>query len=242
MSRQEKTPTPEQIEIARWAASLGAITAEALALRTETTVASARARLAGARRRGLLSRDCPLAGRPALFAVTRAGLRACGSRGIKPSEVKASNANHLIACAVVAAALERRYPHCRVVGEKELRRDECERGGPLPRADLGASYGGASRLHRPDLVLWPEDPDGGLPVAVEVELTVKGRRRLVDICRGWARCRTVAGVIYLAPADVERALSRAVAEVRAVDRIAVVPFDALPGIGALECGWKSSVD
>jgi hypothetical protein len=242
MSRHDKTPTPEQIEIARWAASLGAITAEALALRTETTAASARARLASARRRGLLARDCPLVGRPALFTVTRAGLRACGSRGIKPSEVSASNANHLIACAVVAAALERCYPHHRVVGEKELRRDESEGGYPLARAHLGAMHGGKSRLHRPDLVLWPDDPDGGLPVAVEVELTLKASRRLVAICRGWARCRTVAGVIYLAPENVERALSRAVAEVRAIDRIAVVPLDALPGIGRLPCGLGSPVD
>lgn len=234
MSRDRHSSTPEQIEIVRWAASLGAITAEALALRLDTTAASARARVAGARRRGLLSQDCPLAGGPSLFTATRAGLRACGSRGIRPCEVRASNANHLIACAAVAAALERCYPHHRLVGERELRRDEREHQRPLASARLGALQGGEGRQHRPDLVLWPND--GGLPIAVEVELTIKAPQRLLAICRAWARCRTVEGVLYLASEDVKRALARAVNEARAHDRVAVVAFDALPGIEALAAG------
>jgi hypothetical protein len=155
--------------------------------------------------------------------------------------VSPSNANHLIACAAVAAALERCYPHHRVVGERELRRDEREHGRPLASAQLGALHGGDGLLHRPDLVLWPTDPDGGLPVAVEVELTVKASRRLVAICRGWARCRTVEGVLYLAPKDVERALARAVAQAQAHERVAVVPLDALPGIKALAAGRVACV-
>jgi hypothetical protein len=240
MSQQDHPPTPEQVEIVRWAASLGAITAEALALRLDTTPASARARLTVAQRRGLLSRDCPLSGRPPLFTLTRAGLRACDARGIQGCRVSPSNAHHLIVCAVVAAALERCYPHHRVVGERELRRDEREHGRPLASAQLGALHGGESRLHRPDLVLWPSGPDGELPVPVEVELTVKAPRRLLDICRAWARCRTVAGVLYLAPGDVRRALSRAAAEAHALDRIAVVPLSALPGVGADLAGEPAS--
>jgi hypothetical protein len=237
MSQHPHHPaTPEQIEMVRWAASLGAITVEALALRLHTTAASARARVAAARRHGLLSRYCPLAGRPALFTPTRAGLRACDSRGIQRCEVGPSNANHLIACAAVAAALERCYPDHRVVGERELRRDEREHGGPLASAQLGVMYGGERRLHCPDLVLWPNDPDAGLPIAVEVELTIKASRRLLAICRGWARCRAVEGVLYLAPEDVERALARAVAEAQACELVAVVSLDALPGIEVLAGG------
>jgi hypothetical protein len=233
MSHQKNLPTPEQIEIARWTASLGAITAEALAVRLGTSTASARARLTVAQRRGLLSRDCPLLGRPSLFTLTRSGLRACDSRGIQACRVSASNANHLIVCAKVAAALERCYPDHRVMGERELRRDERERGGPLASAHLGARHGGRSLLHRPDLVLWPKDRDDGLPVAIEVELTIKAPRRLAAICRGWARCRAVAGVLYLAQADVERALLRAVAEAQARERVVVVPLDALPEVEVL---------
>ncbi len=237
MRHRNQSPTSEQIEIVRWAASLGAITAEALALRHDVTLACARAQLVAAQRRGLLLRDRPLAGQPSLFAVTRAGLRACGSRGIQACSVRASNANHLIACAAVAAALERSYPHHRLIGERELRRDEREHGYPLASARLGALHGGKSLLHSPDMVLWPDDPNGELlPVAVEVELTVKAPRRLAAICRGWARCRTVAGVLYIASADVKPALSRAVDKTRAHERIAVVALDALPGMQALAGG------
>jgi len=39
MRRPDRAPTPEQTEIARWTASLGAITAEALAHRTDVGAA-----------------------------------------------------------------------------------------------------------------------------------------------------------------------------------------------------------
>jgi hypothetical protein len=240
MSRHDHPPTPEQIEIVRWAASLGAITAEALALRLDITPASARARLAVAQRRGLLARDRPLTGGSALFTVTRPGLRACGTRGIDPCRIAPTCAHHLTVCAGAAAVLERCYCDHRLMGERELRRDERERGRPLASAQLGSRYGWEGRLHRPDLVLWPRVPHGGLPVAVEVELTVKAPRRLVEICRAWARCRAVAGVLYLAPAVVGRALTRAIAETRASEQIAVVPLDALPGMEALVGEWVRS--
>ncbi len=66
------------------------------------------------------------------------------------------------------------------------------------------------------------------PVAVEIELTVKAPRRLEAICRAWARSREVAGVLYLAPADVERALRRAIDKAQAAERIVILPLDALP--------------
>jgi hypothetical protein len=231
MRQQDRAPTQEQIEIARWTASLGAVTAEALAQRTDVSVASARAKLIAVRRRKLLASVRPLAGRPMLFTATRAGLRACQTRGIEVCAVSPSNANHLIMCAAAAAVLERHYPHHRLFGERELRRDERERGHPLASAKLAASHGHGvqGRLHRPDLVLCPHDPKGGLPLAIEVELTIKSPERLVEICRAWARCRTIAGVIYFAPEDVQRALLRAVAKVRAFEQVVIVPLDSLLG-------------
>ncbi|HEY5193688.1 MAG TPA: hypothetical protein VIJ39_07445 [Solirubrobacteraceae bacterium] len=229
MRQQDRPPTLEQIEIARWTASLGAVTAEALAHRTGVSVRSARGKLIAAERRKLVSRVRPFAGRPSLFTITTAGLRACDARGIKRCEVSDKNANHLIMCAAAAAALERCYPHHRLVGELELRRDEREQGRPLACARLGASQGVKSGLHCPDLVLWPRSSEGGLPVAVEVELTTKAHRRLAGICRAWARCRVVAGVLYFAPPDVERALLRTVAEVRASEQVVVMPLDSLLG-------------
>jgi hypothetical protein len=230
MSRQAQPPTLEQLDILSWTASLSAVTAEALALRLDIRLAAARARLSVVQRRGLLSRVRPLTGCPALFTITRAGLRACGARGIEPCRIAPHGVQHLIVCASVAAAIERCYPDHRLIGERELRRDERDHGGPIASARVGSGRADESPLHRPDLVLWPNDPDGGAPVAVEVELTVKAQRRLVEICRAWARCRAVDGVLYLATPEVERALSRALAHVPACEQIVVVPLTGLPGL------------
>jgi hypothetical protein len=221
-------PSAERVAIMQWTVRMGAVTAEALADREGVTVASARTRLQVLEKAGWLSRKRPLAEQPALYTATRAGLRTSALRGLDPCRVSASNARHLIVCASAAAALERGYPEHRVLGERELRRDERERGGPPASARLGIGPNGEPLLHRPDLVLCSDGPDPELPVAVEVELTIKAPRRLTDICRAWARCQTVAGALYIAPPEVQRALERAIDRAQAHDRIVVVGFDALP--------------
>jgi hypothetical protein len=248
MVRKDLEPSPERRAIMQWTARMGAVTDEALADRLDVTVNSARGQLQVLQKAGWLLRKRPLAEQPALYTATRAGLRVAALQGLDPCRVSASNANHLIVCAWVAAALERCYPDHLVLGERELRRDERERGVPLASARLGIAPDGGPLLHRPDLVLWPREPEGedgrasedgredgwegvragGLPIPVEVELTVKAPQRLAEICRAWARCRCVAGVLYLAPPEVQRALLRATEQARAGERIAVVSLDALP--------------
>jgi hypothetical protein len=225
---EQRRISRERLDLLGWTARLGAVTAEALADRQRTSVATARARLRAAEKRGLLARRALLAGGPALYAITRSGLRAAGARALEPARVSPANAGHMIACARVAAALQRCYPDHSLLGERELRRDERECGRLLASALLGSGRDGQPLVHRPDLVLWPTGLDSGLPVAVEVELTVKSPRRLAGICLAWARCRCVAGVLYLAMPDVERALARALAQVDAGERIVVVPLAALP--------------
>jgi hypothetical protein len=230
MLRTDNPCSPERAAIIQWIAGIGAVTAEALAAREGSSVASARARLLAAERGRLLSRSRPLMGRPALYTVTPAGMRAAGVRGLDPCRVSAANAAHAIACAGVAAALERCYPDQRVLGERELRRDEREYGAPLASATLGWRAPGSPLMHRPDLVLWPKHPEDGLPVAVEVELTIKAPGRLLEICRAWSRCRCVAGVLYLAPPEVKRALERALEKAHAGERIVVLALATLgPG-------------
>ena len=231
MPRESRTPSHQRMAMMQWTARFGAVTAEALATHLGTTVASARAHLGAAERDRLLVRRRPLTGQPALYAITREGLRASGMRGLDPCRVSASNALHLIACARVAAALERCYPDHRVLGERELRRDGRQDGARRASAQLGTPSHGAPQTHAPDLVLWPDRHDGESLVAVEVELTIKAPQRLAEICRAWARCRDVAGVLYLAPVEVARALERAIDRAHAGDRIVVVPLDALPAAG-----------
>jgi hypothetical protein len=230
MANECIVPSPERAAILQWTARIGAVTAEALAHRHEISVASARARLRAAERAQLVVRRRPLAGQPALYTVTRAGMRASGLNGLDPCRVSASNAQHAIECARAAAALERCYPDHRVLGERELRAEERHSGAPLASVRMDpASYRG-QQLHRPDLVLWPRGAGLGLPVPVEVELTVKAPQRLANICRSWARCRSVAGVLYLAAPEVEAALRRAIEKADASERVVVVPLDALPGL------------
>jgi hypothetical protein len=219
--------SPEQLELLRWSVRFGVITAEAVAEHGGWTLASARGRLQAAERAGLLRSRRILADAPALYTATRAGLRVAGLRGLGTCRVSVAGAPHAIACAEVAAALERIYPDHRVTGERELRRDEREAGTALASACLGRRPGAAAMLHRPDLVLWPQGTDEQLPVAVEVELTIKAPQRLLDICRAWARCDCVAGVLYLAAPEVRPALARAIERAQAGERIALVGLDAL---------------
>jgi GNAT superfamily N-acetyltransferase len=219
--------SPERLAILSWIVRLGAVTSDALALHEGCTPASARARLTAAERAGLLICRRVLVGEPPLYAATPAGLRATRLSGFEPCRISVANAPHTIACARVAAALERAYPDHRVMGERELRREERDSATPLASACLGVGPAGAPLLHRPDLVLWPEDRGMGLPVAVEVELTVKAPRRLLEICRAWARCRCVAGTLYLAAEEVMRPLARAVERSRAGERIVVLEIEAI---------------
>ncbi|HEX5308615.1 MAG TPA: hypothetical protein VFW38_05990 [Solirubrobacteraceae bacterium] len=218
----------ERRELLRWTASLGAITADALALRRGISQASARGRLAAACRRGQLTRSQPLNGRPALFTLTVKGAHSIGLIGLRRCQVADATAGHSIECAWVAAALERCYPDRRVLGERELRLIERDRGRALASARLFGACAESDRVHRPDLVLVSADRTMR-PVAVEVELSVKAPRRLREICRAWRRCREVAGVIYLVNSLTRAPVSRAVRDAGAQERIAVLTLDLLRG-------------
>ena len=108
---------------------------------------------------------------------------------------------------------------------REVHVAEFEAGGPLASAELGRLPDGRPRLRRADLVLMPGEPDGRRPVAVEVELAVKGARRLEAICRAWARCRLVESVRYYASPAAARAVARAVERVQAHDVIEIHSLD-----------------
>lgn len=230
MRRGAPSHPEARVAIVRWAARIGAVTAEALARYEGATVASARARLQAAERAGLLAGVRPLADGPPLFTATSTGLRVAGVSGFEALRVSPANARHLEACADAAATLARAFPGHVVSGERELRHDERAFGRPLASATVrgpGGAFGGnASQLHRPDLVLWPRER-GRLPVAVEVELTVKAPRRLAAICTAWARCRCVDGVVYLTSPEAQVAVARAIERARASAGIVLLPLGVL---------------
>ncbi len=230
MTTQHETAPCRRVGMLRWIGQMGAITPASLAARDGNSLASARARLAAAERARLVRSRRPLADQEALYVITARGARAAGLHGVKPCSLNPSNALHLITCAAVASALGRCYPDHRVLSERELLREESIAGAALASAGLPDRRRGGAARHRPDLVLWPAPP--ALPVAVEVELTVKAPRRLAEICRAWARCGHVAGALYLVAPEVEAPLQRALERAHARERIAVVPLGVLSTPGA----------
>jgi hypothetical protein len=216
-----------QTALIRWCAGLGAVTADALAVHDRSTPASARGRLADAERHRLTCAWRLLRDEPTIYTVTRRGLRLAGISGIEPSRVSPGGARHAILCCAAAVALERGYPEWFVLGEPSVRRLEREISRPLAEVGRLASGTGARARHRPDLLLVDRREAGGLPIAIEVEISVKGAARLKEICRAWSRSREVAGVIYLAAPEVMAPLRRAIAGAGAGGRVVVLDLGPL---------------
>ena len=216
-----------RIDLLTWACETGPVTAAALAILHGTTPGSARARLAAAERGGFLASSRPLQGEGALYVPTRAGLRLCGLGGAPPVVPGPGIAHHAAVCAEVAARLQRAYPRGRVIGEAGLRSLERAHGRAVASAPLSHAAVGKAPLHRPDLVLWTDSSQHGPPVAIEVELTVKGAARLHAICRAWARAHHVAGVLYLLSPQSAAAVRAAVAQAHAEQRISLLPLQAI---------------
>jgi hypothetical protein len=170
---------------------------------------------------GLLTRARLVYGQPALYVGTSEGLAWAGLSQLHPARVSVATARHWAICARLAVQLER-LEDVEVWGEPRLRAAEVEIDGSVASARLGDLPDGRPRLRRPDVVLFP---DAALPVAVEVELSVKAAGRLQAICRAWARCRFVSEVRYYAPPHVARAVSRAVSVVHANDAIRILNLE-----------------
>jgi len=219
-----------------WLAGIGAAGSAEIAGAAGLSPAGAASRLRRLERAGLVSAVRLLHGRPALHVITRAGLRAAGRAELAPPRVSSSTFDHLLECARVARALEcahgMRYS---VHSERELRAWERASERLVASAELRFGARGARERHRPDLVCLPLD-GRELPVAVEVELSVKAPARLREIVRGWARSRRVAGVVYYAAPAALRALERAIAQERAGAAVEVL---ALARAGELPRSWTS---
>jgi DNA-binding MarR family transcriptional regulator len=205
-----------------WLAAIGAAGLAEIADAAGVTPRTAAARVRALEGAGLVQTVRLLHGRPALVVVTRAGLRAAGREELTPPRVSSSGFAHLLECARVERALARSLAGGHTVhSERELRAWERASGRALASAELRFAARGARELHRPDLVCLPLC-SVALPIAVEVELTVKAPARLREIVRGWARSRCVAQVVYYAPPPAARALERAIAAERAAGVVRVL--------------------
>lgn len=207
--------TSRDRDLVAWVARFGAAGVDDLRVRFGLGRTVAFRRVAACIDDGLLDRVRLVYGSPALLVATRRGLRWAGARELGTCHVNVATFAHWVACGRLAAGLE--SAGVSVWSERELRFYEREAGRLIASAEVERQ--GERRVHRPDLVLWKRG--GELPVAVEVELSVKASRRLAAICRGWARARHVAGVRYYALPEPARAVARAVESCSAQDVIEV---------------------
>ena len=180
--------------------------------------AQAYRRVAACIERGLLERLDLLSDEPSLLRATRDGLRYAGL-GLPLAVVSPGGVDHCLRCATTAQRLGERYGHERILTERELLLAEQLEERLIASAKLGEDPGGRRHLHHPDLVILSEDR----PIAIEVELTPKAPHRLRSIIRAWRRANWVAEVHYhCAPGPTRRAVERAVAKMRAEERVRVI--------------------
>jgi ParB-like chromosome segregation protein Spo0J len=221
-----------------WATALGAITVEALAERDGLSTAMAQKCLDEAVSLGFMERHSVLVGYSALYRPTTAGRRlACKHadaggytypKRLGRACVSIGAARHTIACVSAVAALERRYPRHRVIGERELHRDERSQGRRLGSVDI---HSGETRSHFPDIVIWGPSVPGKpppLPIAVEIELTPKERERRTAICCAWADASHIEVVHYYAETPrIEKGLLDTIRELKAEHKIVVKPLSEI---------------
>jgi|GEM_PF-1254710 len=231
----------QQAGMIAWADALGAITAEALAEREELSTDVARKRLDEAVELGFLDRHSVLVGHSELYVASTAGRQLAHKHadaggyswpeGMRKARVTIKQARHTIARASVVAALERRYPDHRIISERELHREESQQGRRLASVEIRRR--GETESHFPDAVIWPPSPPGEqppLPIAVEVELTLKWKEELTAICRAFARCQRIEAVVYYTDTTkVAEKLFDAIEELKAEEMIAVNPLSSIVG-------------
>jgi hypothetical protein len=207
----------------------GVVTIEHLMNALGVGRASAYRRAAHCIDRDLLERLELLRREPSVLRATRRGLRFAQLGGMPVAEVSATSVDHWLCCASTALVLAREPGVDRILTERELILADRIEGRPIASARVGSRPDGGPRFHRPDLVILPRGFDLASasssirPIAIEVELSGKGQRRLEQIIRGWRRADSVGEVrYYCAPGPVMAGVERAVRKLQVADRVQVL--------------------
>jgi hypothetical protein len=177
----------------------------------ETSAGAAQARLRALRRDGYVRRERPFHGRACFHLITTRGLNAVGSR-LRAPQLDLGSWEHDLGLGWVwlAAQAGAFGPLSGVMAERRMRSlDAAGEAADGERPPLAVPLGGVGpagrkRLHYPDLLLITAR---GSRIAVELELTGKGKRRREQILMGYAGDGRIDGVLYLVAG---RAVGRAV--------------------------------
>lgn len=207
-----------------------------VAVSLQITSNAAAARMRALTRAGYLCGERKLRDEPTFYQVTRDGIRAVGGDLPRPRPIDYSAYRHDIGlCWLTLAAGAGRFGPLRgLVGERRMRSHDGRaegRSAPLGVRLGGVGPGGRERLHYPDLLLVTAS---GHRVALELELSGKGRERRERILAGYASDRRIDAVVYLVSnAATGRAVSRSAARLGIGDLVSVqgVAWDRPPEPG-----------
>ena len=164
-------------------------------------VDTARMRLTRLVKMGYVREERVFHGHPPMHLITRTGLRAVG-RTLKPPKLDVREYQHDVGVAWLWIAARRGTfgPVREVIAERRMRSQDGARDGDGSSAPLlgvrlgGVGPRGRERVHYPDLLLTTA---GGRRIALELELSPKGRTRLEAILAGYAADPRIGGVVYL---------------------------------------------
>jgi len=211
--------TERDREIVDWIGRVGAAGAEHVMRRFGMGRSQAYVRLNKLAADRLLEQRSILYRQAGLYVATIHGLRWCHLQQLGVFRVGTVGFEHARQLANTAAQLHHQLAGWQILTDRELRAAEGDTGQLIASVRVGALPDGRPAIHRPDLALLAPD---GRTVAVEIELSIKARRRLETICRSYSRARHLHHTYYLATAAAARAVTRAIADTRAEDRITVL--------------------
>ena len=189
--------TDRDREIFAFAAEHRVILVEHVEAQLGISTAAASKRLSALARAGYLRSD----GKGSrAYRIDRPGLRAIGSELPRPRDHAGGSYEHDLGLAWVwLAARAGAFGQLDGLVSERAMRSHDERGGAPTEQPFGVRIGGAGphggqRRHYPDMLL---DTSSGHRVAVELELTAKGRRRLEQILGAYSIDPRIDAVLYL---------------------------------------------
>jgi hypothetical protein len=218
--------TGRDLQMVRWVGRLRFVEARQVARRFGMDDRNVYRRLRGLVSLSLLEHRRVFHAQPGAYTATRDGLEAAGV-ALPPARLDIRTYSHDREVASLMVALECEFGVASVVTERELR--SLDVGAPeRPRY---AVWRGAERtrrgLHFPDLAV---ELGGGGVLAVEVELSAKGRTRLASIVAAYVRARQVERVRYYAAPGAIAGVRRAVRRVGAEALFEIRAWEGINGV------------
>jgi hypothetical protein len=234
--------TDRDLELLRFIAAHRFVLACQVSVWFGTDRAVAYRRLSGLVGVGLLSYTRVFHAKPGCYRVTNGGLAVIDSRLPRPAIDLRTYGHDVGVVSLALESLAGRFGAAEtIVSEREMRSTDQRDDGAHDShaiALLGYDRYGHQRRHYPDLVV--ELSDGGR-VAIELELSMKGRRRLEDILAGYGAQHGLIVVVYVTTRPAIAGRVRALASSLGLERLVRVDYRASVDVhdtGGCRAPWQ----